>query len=78
MTNLASVECEEMYKNTGILSEEICLKCGMHLYTKLGWEWLTEITVAVLQTVPYLQTALHIQLCHNRFSKTSVKPVAKC
>jgi len=50
----------------------------MYLCTKLGWEWLTKFTVAVLQTVPYLKTSLHIQLWHNRFSKSSVKPVAKC
>jgi hypothetical protein len=65
-----------MYRNTNILSEEICLKHGICFYTYLEWEWLACVTV--LQTGPYLQTALHIQLCHNRFSKSSVKAVAKC
>jgi hypothetical protein len=68
---------EEMYKNTSILSEEICLKHGMYFSTKLRWEWLTLVTVAVLQAVSCLQTALHIQLSHNRFSESGVNPAAR-
>jgi len=41
MTNLTSVQSEEMYENTSILSQEMCSKRGMYLSTKLGCEWLT-------------------------------------
>jgi hypothetical protein len=40
MINFASVEREEMCKNTSILSEEICFKHGVYLSTKLESEWL--------------------------------------
>jgi hypothetical protein len=40
MTNFTSVEREELYKNTSILSEEICFKRGIYLSTELRREWL--------------------------------------
>jgi hypothetical protein len=76
MYKITSILSEEMYKNTSILSEEVCLKHAMYLSTKLNG--LFKLLWLCCKTVPCLQTALHVQLSHNRFSKSGVNLVAKC